>query len=346
MSKMVTRAAVVLLSIASAMSGTCFAQKAKNTGGVPVRIPNEPNPQCINSSTDEVWLTLYRVIETKQNGFLSHENQAEIVVTVNVQTKPQPAKPLTFPLSTKVNIRPYSTGQVSIPVEYPLVSGLDLKQTDTPGKSVIYTGFSVDATLVNLKSAAGLGSALKALSDVMSSGKIPIPDSPYKQAASYLSEFASKAIQNDIDSKNSDDKYSTATLTLNFSEHGNCAGGGPTGQGFETTGTKAIVMSQGTQGEGYVPIDQVNTYCWAADLTPAFTLKAAKMIAGKPCTDPSYAASLKPITNDYLAFFLQKQTTTTGHLGPNPKLQQDIKDSAKLCDLLGVTDCPAAAKKQ
>ena len=136
-----------------------------NNGGVPVRIPNAPDAKCINASTDEVWLTLYRIIESKKKGFLTRETEAEIILTVKVQAKPQPPQPLSFPLSNTVEIAAYSVGQVSIPVEYTLVSGLNLKQTGTDGKAVTYTGFAVDETLVNLRSANGLGATLQALAD-------------------------------------------------------------------------------------------------------------------------------------------------------------------------------------
>src|ERR1700729_3617439 len=171
-----------------ALSSPLHAQQQQ--GGVPVRIDNEPDSKCINSSTDRVWLTLYRVVESKKNGFFSKENQAEIVITVKVQSDPQAPQPLSFPLSTKVNIRPYGNGQISQPVEYTLVSGLNLQQTST-GKTVNYTGFSVDTTLVNIRSKGGLGSAIDALSSITGSNKLPIPDNPYSQAANYLLGFAS-----------------------------------------------------------------------------------------------------------------------------------------------------------
>jgi hypothetical protein len=327
----------------------CSAKDNKdNNGGIPVRIPNAPDPDCINSSTDQVWLTLYRVIETKKNGFFTKENQAEIVVTVKVEARPQPTgDPLSFPLSKKVNIRPYGQGQVSLPVEYTLVSGLALTQPDDKDKTkqVKYTGFGVDATIVNLKSANGVGSALQALSEMTGDKKLPIPDNPYSQAGTYLLGFATKAIQKDIDNKNADDKYSTASLALNFSDSASCKGGGPTGQGFETTGTKAILMAEGVRGDGYVPIDQTNGYCWAADVTPSFVLKAAKISPGKACTDSSYASQYREVTNDYIAFFLQKQTAVGGHLGANKVLKRDLTNAQRLCDALGVTECPAAKAK-
>jgi len=343
MSRFTRSIAVICVVLVASMSGALYAQQQ---GGVPVRIDNEPDSKCINSATDKVWLTLYRVIESKKNGFFSKENQAEIVITVKVQSDPQAPQALSFPLSTKVNIRPYGNGQISLPVEYTLVSGLNLQQTSS-GNAVNYTGFSVDTTLVNIKSKGGLGSAIDALSSITGSNKLPIPDNPYSQAANYLLGFASKAIQNDIDDKNSDDKLSTATLSMNFSSDSSCTAGGVNGQGFESTGTKAILMASGVPGDTLIPIDQTEQYCWAADVKPTFVLKAAKSVAGKACGDPSYNSLYKPVSNDYLAFFLQKQTKAPAHLGggANKLRQQDIKDAKALCDLLGVKSCPAATSR-
>jgi hypothetical protein len=116
-------------------------------------------------------------------------------------------------------------------------------------------------------------------------------------------------------------------------------------QRIVATGTKAILMASGVQDDGYVPINQTSSYCWSADLTPSFVLKAVKVTGGKPCSDPSYANQYKQVSNDYVAYFLQKQTAT-GHLGgTNRTLQKDLADSKKLCDLLGVSSCPAAQRK-
>ena len=336
-----------LLAISCLVFGATISPLyAQQQGGVPVRIDNEPDSKCINSSTDKVWLTLYRVVESKKNGFFSKENQAEIVITVKVQSDPQAPQALSFPLSTKVNIRQYGNGQISLPVEYTLVSGLTLQQP-SGGNAVNYTGFSVDTTLVNIRSKGGLGSAIDALSSITGSNKLPIPNNPYSQAANYLLGFASKAIQNDIDGKNSDDKLSTATLSMNFSSDSSCTAGGVNGQGFESTGTKAILMASGVPGDTLIPIDQTEQYCWAADVKPTFVLKAAKVVAGKACGDSSYNSLYKPVSNDYLAFFLQKQTKAPAHLGgeANKLRQQDIRDAKALCGLLGVKSCPAASSR-
>lgn len=323
---------VIILGVSIA---PCFAQKR---GGVPIRIPDAPTPRCINGTTDSLWLTLYRVIMTKKSGIFTASNQAEIIATVTVNTKPQSSQTLSYPLSKKVNIRDYQQGQVSLPVEYTLVSGLDLQQKN--GQSnVLYTGFGVDTTVLNVKSESALGSTLSALADFTGSKKLPIPDSPYTQAAGYLLQFANTAVTNAIKDQNGDDKYTTTSLALNFDPQGACSDPGPDGFGFESTGTKAILMDEGTQGSGFVPISQTGDYCLTADVTPAFLLKAAKRVPGKPCSDPSYAASYVPVTNNYVAYFLQKRSTS-GHLGPGV-VQRDIDESKKLCGILDVSDCPA-----
>lgn len=331
---------LVSLFVISVLS-TTFGQS--NPGAVPIRIPAAPTPECINGSTDQVWLTLYRIITERKNGFFSKETQAEIVLNVQVKTRPQSSQPISYPLSTKVNIGNYSAGQVSIPVEYTLVSGLDLQQPNPSDSKhpILYTGFGVDTTLVNLKSKNGLGSAIQALAEITGSNKLPIPDSPYTQAAGYLLDFANKAITNDISTKNQDDKFATASLSLNFDPAGTCAGPGPGGQGFETTGTKAILMATGTPSDMLIPIDQPQNYCWAADVTPIFMLKAARKEPAKACTDSSYADQYRPITNDYIAYFLQKRTTAS-HLGGPTQRQKEMLKAKQLCDALYVGNCPAA----
>jgi hypothetical protein len=324
-----------------------FAQRAtpqpKNIGGVPIRIPDQPTPRCINGSTDQVWLTLYRVVMTKKSDWfgLTSSNQAEVVITVQVKTKPQSTQNLSYPLSSKVSIREYNTGQISLPVEYNLVSGLNLKQKDANGHDVIYTGFGVDTTVINVKSEGALGATLAALAQLTGSKKLPIPDTPYTQAAGYLLDFANTAVTNEIANQNADNKYTTAALAFNFDPDGLCNDSAGDGQGFETSGTKAILMADGIPGDGYVPIDAAGDYCWTAETRPVFVVKAAKKQGDKACTDLSYATLYKPITNNYVAYFLQKRTPAA-HLGGQETVQRDIEESKTLCALLEVADCPAA----
>lgn len=325
------------VSAAMSVASPCPAQ---SHGAVPLRIDEGPDSRCINYETDQVWLTLYRVVTTKRSNWLRTSNQTALVMTVQVKTEPQSEKTLAFPLSTKVNTRDYGTGQVSLPVEYTLVSGLPLAQ-GTAQKRIFYTGFGVNTTVINLESRGGLGVALDALAQVVGEAKLPIPSNPYSQAAGYLIDFANRAVGQSIADHNADDKYTTASLALNFAPRGPCGGATGADQGFESTGTKAILMADGEQGPGYVPIDRTGDYCWAADTRPSFVLKAAPKVAGKPCGDPVYAGRSVQVTNNFVAYFLQKRQIA-GHLGALP--DRDKRESLMLCRALGVEEarCPAA----
>src|SRR6185437_11750982 len=97
-----------------------------------------------------------------------------------------------------------------------------------------------------------------------SSGKLPIPKSPYTAAASYLVNFANSAVKKDIDAQNEDDKAVSGTLQFNFSPTGDCSGD------FEKTGIKAIVYSDGdSTAAGYVDVGRINEYCFQAELVPS-----------------------------------------------------------------------------
>ncbi len=189
----------------------------------------------------------------------------------------------------------------------------------------------------------GLGVAIDSLDTIVGSKKLPIPSDPYSTAAGYLLDFANKAISDSITSQNADDKIITASLDLKFSPDATCSSS-PTGDSFESTGTKAVLMSDGIQGSGYVPINHVNDYCWTADIQPAFELKATPKVGGLACVDPSYAGKYLTVTNNYVAYFLQKRQIAP-HLGGASIAARDKRDSLQLCKALNpsatVATCPA-----
>ena len=143
--------------------------------------------------------------------------------------------------------------------------------------TVTYTGLGVEITLLNLEDRSKLGSAIQALSSVIGNSKLPIPTSPYTEGLSYVLQFANTAIDNDIKNHNQDDKFKSGALDFNFDPDGACNGD------FEKTDTKAIVFSEGPQAkdDSYIDISKTGDYCWSADLTPSFVLKAVHMDGGK-----------------------------------------------------------------
>ncbi len=152
-----------------------------------------------------------------------------------------------------------------------MVSGLPLTQD-----KVVYKSIQLDLTLLNMQAKTGWGKTLEALVEV--SKNLPIPSPPLVTASSYLLDFANKAVQKEVDAHNASDKAKSATLTMNFDPIGQC----PSGQDWERTGTLAVLEKSGAAGSGLIPVDATNNYCWAADLKPTFSLKAARKDSSRP----------------------------------------------------------------
>lgn len=291
----------------AALCAACCAAElppAQKQGAVPIRVESR-HPVCINASTDRVWLTLRRVVTQKKSGWFTTDRGVGLVLSTTVMSEKavesgaatEQQKPLTFRLMTEGTISDYSTGQVSVPLEYGLVSGLTLTED-----KVTYTGLSVELTMLNSSRRNRWGVALQSLGEV--ADKLPIPASPYKAAATFLLDFANNAVKKDLDAQSDNDKLKSAALTLNFDPRGLCKEKAPDETDFEKTGTIAILQSHGQPGEGYVDIGKTDDYCWLATLKPVFALKAGKKIANS-CSDASI--HFTEVTNDYVAFFLNAE---------------------------------------
>jgi hypothetical protein len=302
-----------------------------------VRIEDGAGGSCIKPGADRVWFTLRRLVTTQKKGWFKKDTSVAVIVKASVTSDPLPATGvLTFPLmaNAKLDEVPKTT-QVSVPIEYTVVSGLRLKQTDAT-----YVGMGADVTLINKQDRAALGNALDALAAVTAAGKLPIPASPYLTGVSYLARFATDAIDKDIKANN-DNQALAGSLSFNFDPKGEC----PEKSDFEKSGTKAFVFSEGDKAApGYVDIARVDDYCWTADLTPAFVLKATPKAGNVDCKDPSYKAKFIDVGNNYTGFFLNKQTIGN-EAGPAASREQDKLDAEKRCRANGIVSmarCPGA----
>lgn len=302
------------------------AQASNGSGGVVVRLTaDKQTPRCIDISRDRVSLTLRRLVTTKRQGWFTSDTSVALKIDAKVTAED---KTISFPLMSTAAFGDVRPGQVSLPIEYPIVSGLTLTQD-----KVIYNAIGVEVTLINIKDPSKLGTALQALSQITSSSKLPIPASPYLVGATYLLQFANDAINSDIKKQNDMNNASVSgSLSLQFDPEGVCAPGG----GFETTGTKAIIYSQGiTTDVGYVDIKHTDGFCFAAELMPVFILRAARKTA-LPCDDGSYASKMKDVTNDYIAFYLNKfPSKKAGH--PASADDTDYRESLDRCRANGIS---------
>jgi hypothetical protein len=302
------------------LPGPCLAQ----TGGVVVRIPDGTSSRCINPVRDKIWLTLRRLVTTKASGWFTSENSVAVIVNALVKTDPSQSKPIAFPLASEATFGDAPNGQVSLPIEYTVVSGLRLS---LPNDQYI-SGLDVDITLLNKKSKNKWGSALATLSSVTKG--LPIPASPLTQSASYLMDFANQAVDADLSAQASDDKVKSATLAMNFDSSGKCNGD------FESTGTIALIQAQGAGGPDLVSIDKPDSYCWRAQLKPAFIVEAAKLETGFNCDDTHYQPLYRAISNNYVGFFVNAIGSTGTAGKESAALQRDTRQSLSRCTANGI----------
>jgi hypothetical protein len=285
------------------------------------------NTRCVNAAKDQVWLTLRRVITDKNAGWLTQDAQVATIFSATVRPSGSDGKPLTFPLAAEATLRGFSNGQVSIPIEYTLVDGFALKQGQA-----LYSGIGIEMTLLNLQKRTTWGNALQALNAVAK--KLPLPNTPLAQTASYILELANSAVDKDMQAIK-DDKSKSASLALNFDPTGSCGGKAGNGSDFERTGTIAVIQDKGDATGLVVPIKEINSYCWTADLTPVFMLKAAKK-EQVACSDGAhYATKYHQVTNNYVGFFLNA-IERNPQLADTPRVKADKEAARQRCLANGV----------
>lgn len=325
----VVRFALAGILIGSACVSSASAQV---TGGRIVRVDDaDVAERCIDPYKDKVWVTLRSLTTTKSKQWFTKDRDVSVVINAKVQTDPAPQTPIAFPLMTVARFGDGPVGQVSLPIEYGVVSGLALRQG-----AVVYTGIGLEITLVNLRDRNALGTALQALDAITSSSKLPIPSSPFTQAATYLTSFANAAVQKDIDAQK-EDKAVAGAMQFNFDPEGTCDRGD-----FERTGTKAILFYTGDPASaGYVKLSALDQYCFRASLRPSFSLFAAVRGAAKDCRSLG-TAQFRAVTNDFVGLYVNKQAITR-NLGGSSTVETDRRESLARCRANGQAEeslCP------
>ena len=287
-------------------------------GAVPIRIYDGPKARCIDPAQDRVWVTLRRVITTKSSDWFAEDRSVGILISADVKAS-QAAKTISFPLLTEATMEPWKDGRVSIPIEYTIVSGLRLEQD-----RITYSGIGIEMTLLNRRSRNKWGAALQSLGEIAK--KLPIPASPIAHSATYLLDFANSAIEKELAAQRPADKAKSAALAFNFDPSGECASGD-----FERTGTVALL--QAGVGDNRIDLGRTTDYCWTADLTPVFVLKAAKRDPAKVCDSPDYRPAWFEVSNNYVAYFINAVRDNRSFSIDD----QDSRDAMRRCEANGIS---------
>lgn len=285
-----------------------MAEAGEASGAVIFRVPDGVSSRCINASTDQIWLTMRRIVLNKESRLFTVDKYAGIVITTTIDGKTggKTAK-IAFPRMIEADIESYADGHgVSIPVEFGLLEGFQLK-----GEEGSYTNVDFDFNVVKGKKRNAWGDALNTLVKVTKS--LPLPVNPFAEGFKFFADYANAMVDSSIQQKEQDN-IKQGTVKLSFSPGGQCSN-----DNFESTGTIAVIYaSPGSEAEGFVDIGRINDegYCWGTQLRPVFSIKFGRKDAGGVCK------ATTSIRNDYYGFFLNALPIS---LADAPSIRKDFQ---------------------
>lgn len=290
----------------------CTAQAAIADVGEIVRIPTPVSPRCIDSN-DRVTMTLRRIVTQKTSGFFTSDNQAGVAViaTLNADGTP-PAK---VPSVNLISISDAGTGQVILPLEYPIASQLPLS-TSSPN-SLTTKNMQLDLYLEKTRGSNTFGQIITTAGQVL--GKLSIPANPFSTAGNQILDFANQIITNETSGAGAEEM---ASVTLQFSavpimDITQCGD-------FEQTGAIAIIAPTG--GRYALRLGNLSTqYCWRYVTDNTYEVQYAAKPAGTMCKDVA-DASYQEVPNDYVMLVISAiSTTSTGGGGAARASAADVE---------------------
>jgi hypothetical protein len=263
----------------------------------PIRVPAPIASRCINSQTDEVTVTLRRVVTQKYTGFFTQENKAGITVlaTVNGNSNETPKTPSV----NQVGIKEEHKGQVSLALEYPVADLLVLKQGNTVTKNI-----QLDLFLAKTRGTNTFGDVLDVAGKVLA--KLPIPSNPYTGGVNKFLEFANQSIQSQTGPQAA---MEFASITLPFTDQdppANTDINWCLSNGFQATGAIAVFRSSGANGTPLLPVSNLNQqFCFRYTSMYTYELQYVKK-TGPDCANIQ-EGSWQEIPNDYVMLIVSAQ---------------------------------------
>lgn len=283
-----------------------------------IRIPTD-DPYCINAKTDEVTVTLRRIITHKTGGLLTEDKKAGVTViaTLNADGSPQAKTPSV----NLISVEDAPKDQVILPLEYPVASLLALSQD---GGKTFTKNMLLDLYLNRVRGKNTFGTVLDTAGNLLS--KLSIPANPYSNAASEVLKFANDTIT--AQSKDSGGQL-FASVTLQFNDRAVAAA--KCGD-FQSTGAIAVIAAAGRKDSVPLPLaDLATKYCWRYVSANGYEVQAANRPAGG-CTAVA-AGDFKEVPNDYVMLVVSAATLT--RLGTVTSMGthrfEDLTRSKKLC---------------
>ncbi len=300
---------------------------AQTAGQAVVRVDDTAGTHCIDASTERITIFVRRVFVEKEGNWFTADNKAGVLVqsqlageTTNKNDEKQPADSQ-VPAVNMVSVKHDKKGRTSLALEYPVASGLALKQTDTVTRSV-----TLDIFLAKARGRNTFGSILDLAGQALN--QVPIPPNPYTQTGGKFLKFANSAIDSSLKEGEND---RIAHIGLQFNEGQQKDISACKSAGNERTGAIAVLRATGLRGATLIPVDDTERlYCFRYSSDSTFELLAAKKNPDGTCPSPQAFAG---VSNDYVLLLLSAQPTATvgsKSVVTSDEALQEAKDRCKL----------------
>lgn len=315
----------IFVCASTVLAERSFAQGA--AGDVVVRIDDTSGSHCIDADTEKLTIFVRRVFVEKQKGWFTEDKRAGVLVRsslsgvkTNGTDDATPAE-VKVPAVDLVSVKDDPKGRVSLALEYPVASGLLLKQNDVVTKTI-----DIYMNLAKTKGKTTFGTVLDIAGQALN--QLPIPPNPYSQSASKYLKFANDAIDKSIAADN-DDQIAHIGMQFNEGTEGNldvCKA-----HGNERTGAIAVLRSVGTGGDLVPTTNTDEQYCFRYSSNSTFELLAARRLAGGLCPPPT---AFSGVNNDYVMLLVSAQLAPSKSKGlaMSDAVKKAIDESRKRCD--------------
>ena len=286
----------LILAMFVGLSTRAFAQ-----GSTIVRIEDPSGSHCINALKEEVTVHVRRVFAQKTGGLFTEDKRAGVSLTTRLtgKTRPTTGNPVNeevkYPSVNLVTIADENRGRVSLPLEYQVASYLQLQQ----GKTSI-TDIHIDLTLAKVRGKSTFGEVLDVAGKAFAA--LPIPASPFTDAANKFLKFTNDAIDESTKGANSE-HFGKIDLAFNNeaeSDIKKCAS-----RGKERTGAVALLLGRGQKGVDLIPITNTEkNYCFSYSSINTYELLAGARKPNGTCPDSNKYSG---VANDYVMFLISAQ---------------------------------------
>jgi hypothetical protein len=298
-----------------------------------VRIPTPINARCINAKTDELTMTLRRIITQRTEGFFTEDKRAGVTVIATLNSDGNPTSKT--PSVNLIDIESAPMGQVLLPLEYPVASLLPLSADS--GKTFT-KNMLLELYLDKVRGENTFGKVLDIAGSLLA--KLPIPANPYTNAASEVLKFANDAITSET--RDAGGRL-FASITLQFNDRdepdlGKCAA-----DSYQATGAIAVVGATGAHNIKPLALGNLSArYCWRYGSENTYEVQyAVKPTAGCHAVP---AGEYRELPNDYVMIVVSAQTiprpslenpfTKSDSLPRGSKRMDDLLTSKALCDAM------------